>query len=595
MHATVDDELAERQLQVLVEQGDKLRLQIVLAASVVGAVSWGSAAPGLVVGWVLAAVLLREWRAWAVRRLPGDASRPVASRVQAVVAWNAALGIVNGLAALFMLGLGTTQDALLTMLMISWGSASVATNSVILRAFYAFSAPMFGLVALMWVWQGGLLGWSLAVLVLVVYSIHIKFARRASQTFDESFHMRRDNLALANRLREERENLLKAKDVAETANLAKSRFLASASHDLRQPMQALALNSAALSRSVDLAEARLLAADMAESVDALRTMLDGLLDLSQYDTGRWPVRPRLFELRKLLDGLAVTFRAQALAKGLDLRLECPDRWLVDSDPELLHRLLANLVDNAVKYTQQGEVVLRAVADGGAGGVVVEVRDTGPGIAEQDHARIFDELVQLGNEARDRRHGYGLGLSIVRRLVDLLGLRIGVTSALGQGACFALHIPPAFVRPGRAPLPAIAPAPGPTAAALRGMRVLVLDDDEAIARSYARMLRAADCHALVAHDSDTALTLLQELRFDVALVDFRLRANDDGLVATQRLQEQQPNLAVVLCSADQSDALQARADALGVQLLRKPVDEATLLAALQQSAGRHASTLGEEHG
>ena len=128
-----------------------------------------------------------------------------------------------------------------------------------------------------------------------------------------------------------------------------------------------------------------------------------------------------------------------------------------------------------------------------------------------------------------------------------------------------------------------------------MRVLVLDDDEAIARSYARMLRAADCHALVAHDSDTALTLLQELRFDVALVDFRLRANDDGLVATQRLQEQQPNLAVVLCSADQSDALQARADALGVQLLRKPVDEATLLAALQQSAGRHASTLGEEHG
>ena len=142
----MDDELAERQLQVLVEQGDKLRLQIVLAASVVGAVSWGSAAPMLVVGWVLAAVLVREWRAWAVRRLPGDVSRPVASRVRAVVAWNAVLGIVNGLAALFMLGLGTTQDALLTMLMISWGSASVATNSVILRAFYAFSAPMFGLV-----------------------------------------------------------------------------------------------------------------------------------------------------------------------------------------------------------------------------------------------------------------------------------------------------------------------------------------------------------------------------------------------------------------------------------------------------------------
>jgi two-component system, sensor histidine kinase len=595
MQAPVDDELAERQLQVLVEQGDRLRLQIALAASVVGAISWGAAAPVAVVGWVLAAVLVREWRAWAVRPLPGDARRPVAARVRAVVVWNGVLGLVNSLAALFMLGLSTTQDALLTMLMISWGSASVATNSVILRAFYAFSAPMFGLVALMWAWQGGVLGWSLAALVLVVYSIQIKFARRASETFDESFHMRRENLELANRLREERERLVEAKDVAEAASMAKSRFLASASHDLRQPMQALALNSAALSRSQDLAEARLLAADMAESVDALRTMLDGLLDLSQYDTGRWPVRPRLFELRKLLDGLAVTFRAQALAKGLVLRLDCPDRWQIDSDPELMHRLLANLVDNAVKYTQQGEVVLRAAPDGVAGGVVVEVRDTGAGIAEQDQTRIFDELVQLGNEARDRRHGYGLGLSIVRRLVDLLGLRISVASAPGEGACFSLHIPPAFVRPGRAPLPAIAPAPGPAVVAMRGKRVLVLDDDEAIARSYARMLQGAGCRALVAHDSATALSLLQEQPFDAALVDYRLRANDDGLAATERLRLQQPGLAVVLCSADQSDGLQRAADAAGVQVLRKPVDEATLLAALQRAACRELNTSEEDDG
>lgn len=572
--AASEAELDERRLQSIAEQAAGLRWQVLLTAVIVVAIVWEEVPPAAALLWLALAVGIREVRARALGRMVSDRATPVATRLRRTVQWNLALGLANGSAALFMLKLDVTLDAVLTMILVSWGAGAVSTSATLRPAFLAYASAVFLPIAAMWMAIGGWLGWGLATLVLMFFGVQIRFARQNLAMFEESFRIWRENVDLAARLAQESAELARARDEAVRANPAKSHFLAAASHDLRQPLQALALNSGELVRLPVGGEAQAIAQEVASSIDDLRCMLDGLLDVSQLDVGVVAPHPRSFPLRRLLEAVTTSFRAAAASRQLTISCDCPASITVHTDPELLRRVLANLVDNALKFTHRGGVTV--LASVGEAGVQVEVRDTGPGIEPQDRERIFDDLVRLEGGGRDNVPGHGLGLGIVRRLVALLDIGLDLDSAPGQGTTFRLTLAAGQAElAGTAPLQALPE--------LDGLRVLVVEDDRVVREAYLRHLRRLGCRVWAADGLTSALELFEAQPVQLLVVDFRLRAGQDGFEVVRRLRARDAALKAVMVSADMhADLVQAAHDA-DVRLLRKPVDEGALARAVEAAA------------
>lgn len=572
--AASEAELDERRLQSIAEQAAGLRWQVLLTAVIVVAIVWEEVPPAAALLWLALAVGIREVRARALGRMVSDRATPVATRLRRTVQWNLALGLANGSAALFMLKLDVTLDAVLTMILVSWGAGAVSTSATLRPAFLAYASAVFLPIAAMWMAIGGWLGWGLATLVLMFFGVQIRFARQNLAMFEESFRIRRENVDLAARLAQESAELARARDEAVRANLAKSHFLAAASHDLRQPLQALALNSGELVRLPVGGEAQAIAQEVASSIDDLRCMLDGLLDVSQLDVGVVAPHPRSFPLRRLLEAVTTSFRAAAASRQLTISCDCPASITVHTDPELLRRVLANLVDNALKFTHRGGVTV--LASVGEAGVKVEVRDTGPGIEPQDRERIFDDLVRLEGGGRDNVPGHGLGLGIVRRLVALLDVGLDLDSAPGQGTTFRLTLAAGQAEPAGTALLQALPE-------LDGLRVLVVEDDRVVREAYLRHLRRLGCRVWAADGLTSALELFEAQPVQLLVVDFRLRAGQDGFEVVRRLRARDAALKAVMVSADMhADLVQAAHDA-DVRLLRKPVDEGALARAVEAAA------------
>ncbi len=231
--------------------------------------------------------------------------------------------------------------------------------------------------------------------------------------------------------------LTEKKQHAEQANLLKSRFLAAASHDLRQPIHALNLFLDALKNHVHGKQGDEVYGKVVNSVEAFNSLLDALLDISRLDAGVIQPKYQLFFMQPLLDRLYDEFVMLAHEKGLQLEMPfCAAQ--VYSDPLLLERVLRNLISNAIHYTEQGTVSLTSRID--EAGLQLTLRDTGVGIAPQHLAHIFEEYYQAGSQHSNRHKGLGLGLAIVKRLDQLLSLQLQVTSTPGEGSCFVMVIP-----------------------------------------------------------------------------------------------------------------------------------------------------------
>jgi signal transduction histidine kinase/ActR/RegA family two-component response regulator len=245
---------------------------------------------------------------------------------------------------------------------------------------------------------------------------------------------------LEQRVQEATHQLLDKKEEAENANRAKSRFLAAASHDLRQPMHALGMFVATLAQQPSTPLQRQLIAQIDRAVGAMGDLLDSLLDISRLDAGVIETRIGLVPLRPVLERIGNEFATVAQTKGIELVVRRTSLW-VRSDRILLERILVNLLSNAVRYTEQGRIVLAArVCGPDRNEVRIEVRDSGPGIPDDAREAIFQEFVQLGNPERDRGKGLGLGLAIVKRLTNLLDHRLQLRSAPGKGSTFGVIVP-----------------------------------------------------------------------------------------------------------------------------------------------------------
>ena len=318
-----------------------------------------------------------------------------------------------------------------------------------------------------------------------------------------------------------------AKQQAELANTAKSRFLAAASHDLRQPLQTLALLQGFLAKSAQGEIAAKQVRQLGDALNAMAGMLNTLLDINQIEEGTIRAEPVTFPIGDLLLRLQDEFAYQAAAQGLELRA-VPSRLYVRSDPRLLEQILRNLLANALKYTKKGGVLFGCRRR--AGIVRIEIWDTGIGIADEELLAIFDEYHQLDNPARERSRGLGLGLSIVRRLAKLLDHQIVVRSSPGKGSVFAVEIKQALGlgRPAPAAFPArseeITVQAGPHGA------VLVVEDDPDLRMLLETLLTEEGYFAASAHDGLSALALVASAAIppDLILTDFNLPNGLNGL-------------------------------------------------------------------
>lgn len=407
-------------------------------------------------------------------------------------------------------------------------------------------------IALQLVWLGGMprvVGAAFFLLLaLALSAAGVRFARALHS--DMSTRLR--NELLAHALDERRAQ-------AEAANAAKSRFFAAASHDLRQPLQAMHLHLELLEHNRDDASAM---AGLGECMAALDRVLAQVLDLSRIDSGDVVPRPRAFAIQPLLQSLSDTYQGAARQKGLVLRVHATAAW-GHSDPLLLERALSNMVVNAIRYTERGGVLLGARAQGNQ--LRLEVIDTGVGIAPQDQAFVFEEFVQLNNPERDPDKGSGLGLATVRRIADLLGHQVLLRSRVDRGSCFSIAVPratPAYDSLAHAASIATERAP------MQG-HVLLVEDAMLVRDALTKLLQGWGLNVSTASDGEQALAAVAAEAFDAVLSDWRLPGSTDGLAVLEAATAQQPGLKLaVLITGEDMQQLQAAECAFPV--LRKPI-------------------------
>jgi signal transduction histidine kinase len=357
------------------------------------------------------------------------------------------------------------------------------------------------------------------------------------------------------------------------ANQAKTRFLAAASHDLRQPIFALALTVGELRETARAPELAALARRIDRSVAALEDLLDALLDISKLDAGAIAAEKQTFPLQSVLERLADELGPAAEEKGLRFRVVPTSLWS-ESDPTLLGRIVLNLVANAVRYTREGGIVVGCRRRGAQAEIVVA--DSGIGIAAADQARIFEEFYQADSRQRDRAKGLGLGLAIVDRVARLLGHAITVKSQVGRGSVFGVRVPIVPPRPGEP-----ASAAPETDTQLAGLRVLVVDDEPDVRAALDGLLQRWGCSVETAASGGEALSAGRAPP-DLVLCDLRLGEGGSGFDVLDRLKARWgTRLHGIIVTADASTERIADAHARGYPLLRKPVRPAKLRALVEQ--------------
>lgn len=498
---------------------------------------------------------VEDWRRWA--------SWAIATAFVGGSCW--------GLGALFLMDAAPPEYQFMVLLT----CAALAAGAITAFGTYlpSYYCNLFTIMMPSCVWSalhGDALHWTYAVLCVLWMAVVAILANSFSKLLIESLALQFANLDLAN-------DLLRQKELAEAANVAKSNFLASASHDLRQPVHALSMFVGALrDRPLDEPSGRLVR-QIQNSVGALDSLFGAILDISRLDAGVIDPHPRAFAIQPLLERICRDEMPEVDRKGITLRL-LPCSLTVQTDPVLLERVLRNLVSNAVRYTDRGRVVVgcrRGVR------LSIEVWDSGRGIPADQQELIFQEFYQIGNPERDRARGLGLGLAIVQRLTRILHIPMLMRSHVDQGSVFKLSVELTATAPAAIEPPAeTSPANQPP------LFILVVDDEVAIQEAVHtlltgwghRVITAGSCAEMLDHAA--AFTSTPNL----IISDYRLRNDEEGITTIERLRSEfNSDIPAILITGDTAPDRIRQATASDCFLLHKPVSNSRLRAAIANLA------------
>lgn len=504
---------------------------------------------------------------------PHAVSHVVPLLLAASVAW--------GLAPWLLIPPGSAQTLAPVMIVILFGmmGASIAPIMPRRSAVLAWLAPITLMLALRFAWEGGTIGWIMCACTLLFGATIGRFALVEHRMQVAMIGAQLDNEALTAQV------LAHAREL-QRLNQERNRFFASASHDLRQPVHALALFSRSLQRDLAGHPLQPVADRVVQATDAVSGLLNAMLDISRIDAGAVQPHWARVAVDPIFLALAQQFEPRAQEAGIALRFHTGPLVLV-TDADLVLRVLSNYLDNAIKYGGRGRGRMLISARVRRQRLRLAVWDTGAGIAPGHLPHVFDEFYQVGNPQRDVAHGLGIGLAIVRRLAQLLDGEVGVRSRVDRGSVFWLDLPldkPLPPRPAAASPP---PAPALLPAAVRPLRVLLLDDEAAVGEAI-RLWLAPHCARIEITQTLAAASALVQAEpggFDAFIVDFRLAGAEDGIAATAALRAAACRaVPTVLVTGDTDPARVRAAYASGLAVMFKPVQpEALLQLLLQQLA------------
>jgi len=486
-----------------------------------------------------------------------------------------AYGILWGAAGVYMSTPGMPEQFLIMLFILAgFGAGAVVSGAIYLPAFYMFFFPSLLPLIVSSFLDGSRFSNVLAITVTLFFVVMAVFANNLHKVFKQSLRLRFENIDLVNELTAQRNELEIQKEIAERANAAKTRFLAAASHDLRQPLHAMGLFISALSERVRGSVTHKLVLQLDASTGALRGLLNALLDISRLDAG--VIHPRIMpcSVQNLFDQIAIECTAQAEEKNISLCVAPTSVWVM-SDATLLERIIRNLVLNAIRYTDKGGVLLGCRHRGDQ--LRIEVWDSGIGIAAHELNNIFHEFYQIGNPERDRNNGLGLGLAIAQRLARLFDNRIEVKSVLKKGSVFALTLPKCNATIVSHELPAIS-----TTGHLQTSMIIVIDDELAIREATQLMLESWGCEVLLADTGEAALIAVAEAgrKPDAIIADYRLRDNKNGVDAVHGLHKVYGcDIPVIIITGDTAPDRLRETETSGYHLLHKPLAPARLRALL----------------
>lgn len=488
-----------------------------------------------------------------------------------LIVGSASAGVIWGVGGLIMFVPGQLEYQLLILLsLMAMAAGSAFSLSIYLPAYFAFVPLMLAPITLRLLFIGDSIHTALASLTIIFLIAQTAFNIKINRGLSSAMELRFENLDLIEQLREQ-------KAEAEHANSAKSRFLAAASHDLRQPLYALTLFVSALEDRITKPEEREITDKIKRSAESLQSLFEALLDISKLDAGTVDVQKYDFWLEDMLARLADEFDPQAAQAGITIQWQ-QEPFAVHSEPVLLEQILRNYIANAIRYTQAGSVNVSCEAVGRS--IRISVTDTGIGIPIENQSDIFEEFYQLGNPERDRQKGLGLGLSIVQRAAQLLGHKIEVASQPGQGSVFSITVGAANLSDftlvqtnQRSPNDSIAAQP----------LIVVIDDEATIREGIQLLLGSWGCEVVVSTNAEDALAQLRpyQRKPDGIISDFRLSTAHTGLDTIQTIcRTLDSDIPALIVTGDTEKQLLTQLKESGHQVLHKPVPPAKLRAFLR---------------
>jgi signal transduction histidine kinase/CheY-like chemotaxis protein len=497
---------------------------------------------------------------------------PAQTSARKLIACMAAMGLSWGGLGLVVMHWGNSDSVIYAIGIVSTvSSGALGLGAPLYRAYLTYLSCAIGGVLIAIALAGGPVLWPALFLTLVYYCLTCMQARTADTATRRSIALKLENQRLVARLRAESERALAAQKIAEKADHDKSRFLAAASHDLRQPLHAMGLFLETLQRSPLNDRQRTVLGHAHAASSAAAEMLTTLLDYSRLEAGVVKARPAAFAVQPLLTALEQQFGVQADNAGLVYRTR-ETSAASHADRSLVGLVMHNFISNALRYTARGGVLIACRRRGRR--LALEVWDTGIGIPSHQWDDIFQEFHQLGNPERDRRKGLGLGLAIVQRLVQAMGTTVELRSRPGRGSVFRLWLD---AWDGALEDDA---APVVDDHSLKGLHVLAIDDDEAVRLGMQSLLQSWGCLCTVADSSADAIEQLGDDVPDLIITDFRLRQDETGKQVLQALRTYL-GIAVpaIIMTGDTSPQRLRDAQTTAALLLHKPVSTGQLREAM----------------
>jgi signal transduction histidine kinase len=526
------------------------------------------------VWWLVVVYLVATTRYLIWRRYHAAPPNPELFRRLALVG-SGVNGIVWGVGGIVLYAPHSpASQFLLLITQFGMGAGAAYASAPAFAAVMAYLIPSVLLTSVPFFMEGDSVHVTLGAMLFVFVAAATHFTYGISRTIARAITLRFENIDLIDELRTQHQVAEHAREAAEEANVAKSRFLAAAGHDLRQPLHALGFFVDALQEHSLPADGRSIVSNIRRSVDVMEDLFNSLLDVSRLDAGI--VRPRVatIALAPLMDRVRVEYEAAAREKELSLRV-ASNTLFVRSDPVLLERIMRNLVANAVRYTDRGKIVFGARRS--ADTIRIEVWDSGRGIPKDKHREIFQEFRQLDNPQRDRRKGLGLGLAIVERLVKLLNHPLELRSQLGKGSMFAVTVPRGrredFV-PGEADGQIFVDRD------VANSLILVVDDEPDVRESMLALLGRWRCEVVAAESCDDMLQQLVSVQRmpDLIVSDYRLKDGENGIDVVARLREEfNAQVPALLITGDTGIEQLREAEESGLHVLHKPLNPSRLRA------------------